>query len=249
MDSVFDLLRERLAHLARADGLERALVSVGTAPHRWPGMGCLPAPTGRFVLRAAFGGAEGLALSPLVARFEGRLAEFLELPLDTPAERARFCAVLNAVLTLRGDITPEPLLCKTLGTEGCARVLLERVRAADRQCPCVCLTAGHRCLYEALVGHGPVLLLSEGDPGAPGAVGTAPVPEAVRRCALILVGGSTLTHGLWDRIAPELGEGAEILAYGITTAGAAALLGWSHHCRRSLARGPEPLARAFPGVL
>ncbi len=233
MTPVFELLREKLAHLARADGLEGTPVTVGTAPDRWPGMGCLPSPTGRFVLRAVFGGAEGLALSPLVARFEGRLGALLDLPLETPAERARFCAVLNAVLTLRGDITPGPLLCSTVGTEGCARVLLERVRAADRRCPCVCLTAGHRCLYETLVDHGPVLLLSEGDPGAPGAVGTAPVPEAIRRCALILVGGSTLTHGLWDRIAPELEPRAGILAYGITTAGAAALLGWPHHCRPS----------------
>ncbi len=157
--------------------------------------------------------------------------------------------MLNAVLTLRGDITPEPLLCRVAGTEGCAQALLERVRASDRRCPCVCLTAGHRCLYEALVGEGPVLLLAEGDPGAPGAVGAAPVPEAVRRCGLILVGGSTLTHGLWDRIAPELEEGAEILAYGITTAGAAALLGWPHHCGGSPARGPEPLASPCPRVL
>ncbi len=249
MASVFELLRDRLARLARADGLDDAPLTVGTAPDRWPGMGCLPAPTGRFVLRAGFGGAEGLALSPLVARFQGRLGEFLDLPLETPADRARFCAVLNAVLTLRGDITPEPLLCSTVGTEGCARILLERVRAAERQCPCVCLTSGHRCLYEALVEETPVLLLSEGDAGAPGAVGTAPVPEAVRRCALILVGGSALTHGLWDRIAPELEESAGILAYGITTAGAAALLGWPHHCRPSQPGDSAPLASPFPRVL
>ncbi len=77
------------------------------------------------------------------------------------------------------------------------------------------------------------LARADGLEGAPVTVGTAPDPEALRRCALILVGGSTLTHGLWDRIAPELEPGAGILAYGITTAGAAALLGWPHHCRPS----------------
>ncbi len=226
----FERLRAGLRARVAGERLGSEPVRVTTVPDRWPGLHCLPPPEGRFVLRATVGGAGGFGLSPLVARLEGTLDQLLAQPADTPAGRARLLAVLNAVLAFTGERPPPVLLCETAGADGCSARLRERLAHPPPACPCVCLAAANPCMADALLPENPVLVLSAAGPAGGPVPRVAPVPEAVRRCGVVLVGGTSLTHGEWDRIEPELPPGVRVLAYGADTVGAATILGWEHHC-------------------
>jgi len=221
-DGIVAAIRRRLGERLACSDHEGTVVRVETASDRWPGIDCLGPGSGRFVLRAQVGRAEGWCISPLAVRYTGGLVELVRSPAGCPADRARLLAATNAYLAWTGELDTGPRLCSTRGTAVCADRFVERF-GSEGEPPCACLVGRHSCLYDALCAVRPVLCLGERSP-------LTDAPEAVGRCRTVLVGAGGLVQGVWERVAGLLPAGVRVVSYGVGIAGAARLLGWEHHC-------------------
>ncbi len=194
-----------------------------------------PLLTGKEVMmQAEFGRGIGQVFTSTPSAFRGTLREVLELDIvGNDHDRVIFVAAMNAVMRELG-LCDRSIHCKDNGPEECA------VKIADT------LKATYGSVKIAQVGYQPALLerLSERfevrlldlDPDMIGKTkfgvkildGKRDYEETVLGWAeLVLCTGSTLSNGT---IVDYMGLDKEVLFYGTTVAGAAALLGLKRIC-------------------
>ncbi len=193
-----------------------------------------PLLTGREVMmQAEFDVAIGQTFTSAPSAFSGTIEEVLELDVvGNDHDRAIFIAAMNAV-TRKLGLSDRTIHCRDEGPEECA------VKIADT------LMETYGPVKIAQVGYQPALLerLSEKfeirlldlNPEMIGKTksgvkildGERDREEVIRWADLILCTGSTLSNGT---IVDYIGLDKEVLFYGTTVAGAAALLGLKRIC-------------------
>jgi len=183
----------------------------------------------------------GQAYSPVPSSFSGELGDVLAMDLagtDETALRNRgvFVAAVNA-LCMHLGIAEQTIHCRDEGPELCAKDLVAVVGAGFPDDSRITLIGCQPRMIEAL---SPVyqLRVVDLDPDNIGksmngitVEGEEKTDEALDWCRIALVTGSTLVNGTIDRF---LGLKCHTVFYGITIAGAAALLRLCRFCTRGL---------------
>jgi len=196
-----------------------------------------PILTGKdIMIQAEFDGGIGQAYTCAPTEFSGTLQEILEFDvLNNIHDRGIFIAALNAV-TRRYGICDRSIHCKNDGPESCAEKAMEYLAE----------TYG-KDLNIAQVGYQPAMLeglsrtfehvrVLDLDPAHVGKThfgicvldGVKDYEETILDWAdLVLCTGSTLANASIENF---LDIGKDVLFYGTTGAGAAALMGWKRLC-------------------
>lgn len=239
---LFLTLREKFEKIVREQGLLEKSVKVSCralSPQEAIGdteRKDFPILSGRdIMIQAEFEGGIGQAFTNTPAVFGGSIKDVLAMDIiNNDYDRGIFIAVLNAVMR-RFQMCEMSIHCKDNGPEDCAR------KAADY------LWETYGNIKIAQIGYQPAILerISERfdqvrvldlDPENVGDVrygvkvldGIKDYESAVLEWAdLVLCTGSTLGNG---SIVNFLDIGKEVLFYGTTAAGAAALMGWKRLC-------------------
>lgn len=240
-DELFPILREKFQKIATENDLMGREISVDCrALSAQEAIGetkrkDFPLLNGREVMmQAEFDGGIGQAFTRTPSAFKGTLEEVLALDIaGNDHDRAIFIATLNAVMS-RLERCDRSVHCKDDGPEECA------VKAADA----LVETYG-KGVKIAQIGYQPALLerlserfemrLLEIDPDLIGKTkfgvqirdGVRDHEETLNWADLVLCTGSTLANAT---IADYIGLDKEVLFYGTTAAGAAALLGLKRLC-------------------
>ncbi len=191
------------------------------------------------VMEAEFAGARAHVFSDSPKEFIGKLADVVDLPLDSNGHRAIFAGVLNAVLRYL-DWTEKTLHCRDEEPEQCAVEI-----AAFMKCKYHDATVG-------LVGLNPAIAESLSDALGPGNVkvtdlnpdnvgklkygieiwdGRTRTEDLVKVSDVVLLTGTTLVNGTFDALMREIRrQGKEYLIYGVTSSGVSALMGLNRIC-------------------
>jgi len=218
-----DLLREPVNIRARVLSAEEAIGD--------PGEG-FKLQTGRErMMEAEFRGAKGQAFTDHFGDFEGALADIAAMPLDSNFHRALFIATLNATMRSLGRCD-RTIHCRDQGPSDCALRLREHLQA--RLAPQARITlVGLQPKFLAALAQSFAVRVLDLDPDNIGKVvsgvrieGPEQERDAVLWADQLVVTGSTLANG---SIGSFLGE-RPALVFGVTAAGAAALLGWDRFC-------------------
>ncbi|MDD5556995.1 MAG: DUF364 domain-containing protein [bacterium] len=239
--------RDRLRGLSARHGLDGAAVTVLARPLTpeeaigTPGRRDFPILEGRErVIEATVDGARGQAFTDSPSEFIGRFRDILDSPLATSRERAVFLAAMNAALCRLG-IAEGTVHCRDDDPEECAAEIAAAARGAGART--VGLVGLNPAIAEALAGEfGPAnLMISDMNPRNIGAVkfgvtvidGREGAAAIARSCDLVLATGTALANGTLDGISC-LARDAErrLVLYGVTAAGACALLGLERWCFR-----------------
>ncbi len=191
------------------------------------------------VIEAEFAGAKAHAFTDSPKEFIGRLADVVNLPLDSNGHRAIFVGVLNAVLRYLGTIE-RTLHCRDEEPEQCA----------------IEIAAFLKCKYHnaavGLIGLNPAIAESLSKAFGAGNVkitdlnpdnvgkskygieiwnGRTRTEDLVKASDVILLTGTTLVNGTFDALMLEIRrQGKEYLIYGVTSAGVSALMGLNCIC-------------------
>jgi hypothetical protein len=220
------LLEERIAVAARVLTPEEAIGN--------PEGDDFPIQKGRErMMEAQVLGARGQAFSDQYGDFVGTLAEIAEMKLENNYRRAVFVSALNASLRALG-LCDRTVHCRDAGPGECAQLLREHLRdlywdarvvQIGYQPKFVAALAGTRRLRvldldRDNVGRTLHGVCIEGPENRDGAVAWADV---------LLVTGSALVNGSMD----DFRIGKPLVVYGVSGAGAAALLGLDRFCTRS----------------
>ena len=186
------------------------------------------------MLQAEYQGACGQAFTDSPAIFSGTLGDILALDIQNDAgARGLFIASMNAVLR-KLVLTEGTLHCKNEEPELCAKKLAGSLRSQYGR-PKITLVGYQPAMIEALAGEFPLRVLDL-NPENIGKVkygvtiehGTKDYRDAVLAWPdLVLCTGSTLSNGT---IVDYVNIGKEVLFFGITIAGAAAVLGLKRVC-------------------
>lgn len=183
----------------------------------------------------------GQAFSPVPADFSGELGDVLALDLagnDETALRNRgvFVASVNALCRHLG-VAGETVHCRDSGPVECAQDLLRVIGVGSPADSRITLIGCQPRMIEALSSTYELRVIDL-DPdnigksmGGVTIEGEERTDDALERCSLALVTGSTLVNGTIDRF---LGLKCHTVFYGITIAGAAALLRLHRFCTRGL---------------
>lgn len=182
----------------------------------------------------------GQAFSPAPDEFDGELGDALSLDLagdgrESVANRGAFVASVNALCSHVG-IASGTVHCKDEGPRECAKDLIRVIGAGYDASSRVTLIGCQPRMIESL-SSAYQLRVIDLDPdnigksfGATTIEGAERTNEALEWCDVALVTGSTLVNGTIDRF---VGLGCHTVFYGITIAGAAALLDLDRFCSRA----------------
>jgi uncharacterized protein (DUF4213/DUF364 family) len=243
---ILEEMRARFREIAEEHDLLNLEVSVSARPLTpeeaigTPGRRDFPIALGRErVIEADFLGAKGHAFTDSPGEFAGSLEEVLSLEPNTNQRRAIFVATLNAVLRhLR--MARATVHCKDDDPETCAKeiasFLLERYGKVR-----VGLIGLNPAIAQRLVeSFGPTRVrISDLDPENVGTRrfgveiwdGAVRTEELIDVSDLVLVTGTTIANGSLDRIRERIqAQKKDCLLYGVTAAGATALLGLERLC-------------------
>lgn len=193
------------------------------------------------IMQARLLGGVGQAYSPVPSSFSGELGDVLSLDLagvDEMAIRNRgvFVASVNALCNYLG-IADRTVHCRDEGPRECAKDLLNVIAAGSPDDSRITLIGFQPRIAEALssVYHLRVIDLDPDNIGK--RVGDAVIEgdentdDALEWCGIALVTGSSLVNGTVDRF---IGLKCHTVFYGVTIAGAAALLRLRRFCTRGI---------------
>lgn len=242
---LYDTLRDKLAELARAQGLLDQEIMIncrGLTPEEAIGKQDrrdLPILAGKEIMvQAEFDGGIGQAFTSSPAVFSGTLKDVLEMDIvNNDYDRGIFIAALNAV-TRRCGVCDRSIHCKDQGPRDCAKKAMEYLQIIYGKNRKIAQIGYQPFLLEALsqtFDHSLIRILdlnpdNVGDTrfGIRVLDGVADYEETVLHWAdLVLCTGSTLGNGSTVNF---LDIGKDVLFYGTTGAGAAALMGWKRLC-------------------
>ena len=241
-EELFSLLKERFIELLRENGLENESVTItcrALSPEEALGetkRKDFPILTGKdIMIQAECRGCRGQAFTDAPAAFSGTLADVLALDLNAdPHARGLFVAVLNAVLGSLGKCSCT-VHCRKSGPENCAKDARAYLKANYPQVKRVTLVGYQPALLEMLATSGYDLRVLDLNPDNIGQTrygvtvehGVSDMADAVASAELILCTGSTLCNGT---MVDYLDLDKEVLFFGITAAGAGAILGLKRLC-------------------
>lgn len=173
----------------------------------------------------------GQAFTDQAGRFEGSLADVLELPLDTNFQRAVFVATLNAVMRSLGDVAGT-IHCKDKEPALCARQLPGYIREKYGN-PKIAFVGLQPALIEALHSAGFDLRATDLNPDNIGQVRSGVMMQDAAKNAenakwadIVLSTGSVLVNDTYR----ELNHGKPVLYYGVTVAGLAKMFDLPRVC-------------------
>jgi len=191
------------------------------------------------VVEATFRGARAHAFTDSPREFAGTLHDVLALELSSNHARSVFVAVLNAALHSLGVIQ-SCLHCRDDDPENCARELNGQILDKWGKVA-VGLVGLNPAIAEALVGsfgvgHVRITGLNQQNVqtmrfGVAVWDGRTKTEELIRESDVVLVTGTTLVNGTFDRIWSWIRSyEKDYLIYGVTGAGVCELMGWSRIC-------------------
>lgn len=193
------------------------------------------------IVEARLGNGVGQAFTAVPANFDARLADVFDLDLDGTdeaaiANRGVFVAAVNAMCAHLG-IADKTVHCRDEGPKDCARDLIGVIRAGSPDDSRITLVGCQPRMIETLAAAYSLRVIDL-DPDNIGRTisgvtieGEEMTDEALDWCDIALVTGSTLVNGTIDRF---VGLKCHTVFYGVTIAGAAALLRLARFCPRAL---------------
>lgn len=239
-ERLFPVLMEKFRKIVAENGLSGREVKIGCrALSAQEAIGetkrkDFPLLTGREVMmQAEFDGSVGQAFTSAPSVFNGTLAEVMGLDIvGDDHDRAIFIAAMNAV-TRKLGLCDRTIHCKDDGPEECAVKIADTIM--ETYGPVKIAQVGYQpALLERLSEKFEVRLLDlnpemigKTKSGVKILDGERDREEVVRWADLILCTGSTLSNGT---IVDYMDLDKEVLFYGTTAAGAAALLGLKRIC-------------------
>lgn len=193
------------------------------------------------LLEATFEGSIGQAFTPQPSAWSGTVADWLRLDPEDPKEQPLVLAGLNALARHLQLVEGSTRHCRNEGPARCAQVFEQRLRERLGETGCLLqvglqpaiLSAAVRALGAARVR---VLDLQPDNVGRMVAGvqigdGERDFDAALEGTRLVLVTGSSWANGTFGAIAAKLkGKGIDLVLYGTTAAGPAALLGLERWC-------------------
>ena len=188
------------------------------------------------MIQAEFRGCLGQAFTEAPLEFQGGLADVLAMDLvGDPHARGLYIAVLNAVMSSLGKCC-STVHCRTEEPELCARDMLAWLREHYPERRKLALVGYQPALLETLAGSEYQVRVLDLNPANIGAVrygvlvedGTKDYEQVVKHYAdLVLCTGSTICNG---SIVDFLDLDTEVLFYGTSISGSAALMGLKRVC-------------------
>ncbi len=188
------------------------------------------------MLQAEYKGCIGQAFTSSPAAFSGTLQEILDSDIENDAyARALFIASLNAVMRYLG-LTDRTIHCKNRGPELCAQQFVPYLKETYGS-PKILQVGYQPAIFQNVAENFEMRILDLN----PENVGTEKYgvtvehgidayEDAVAWADLILCTGSTICNG---SVVKYLDIGKEVIFYGTTLAGAAAILGLKRGCFES----------------
>lgn len=246
-DVALECTRAMLREIAGAAGMLEADVSVLARPLTpeeaigKPGRRDFPILVGRErVVEARVGDGRGHAFTDTAREFLGRLSEVIDLAFENSGARAIYVSALNATLGQVGRVQGA-VHCKDDDPERCGTEIADQLRDRLGRHGVVGLIGLNPAIAEHLVeafGRERVRItdLNPGNIGQEkfgvevlnGATGT---DELIEASDVVLLTGTTLVNGTFDRIWQRIAErGKAGLVFGVTAAGVCALLGFERIC-------------------
>lgn len=241
--TIYDALRKEFAQLVERAGFgkgdtDHVVVTAPLTPEQAigrPKEHDYPIVKGReTMIEARVGSAAGQAFTDAPGCFQGSLTEVLHMPLTTNFERAVFVSTLNA-LCRRTGIIRTSRHCRDQAPRVCADEIAAQVARRFGR-PRILIVGFQPRLVERLAGGFPVAVTdldatNVGQERFGVRVSDASETESLLEwCDLALVTGTTLVNGTTGPFIQRAKEGKPTIFYGVTIAGAAALLGLDHIC-------------------
>lgn len=241
-EELLDILKERFSHLIDEKRLWNQEVCVSCrilSPEEAIGAPCrhdLPILKGKDVMiQAEYGNGIGQAFTAFPRQFQGTLQEVLMLDIKNDSSAfSIFIAVLNAVLHDLG-LCDRTVHCKGEGPMQCACRTVQTILQRYGQNIRVALIGYQPAMLEQLVKRFDVRVLDLDEEnigtvhfGVTVLDGKKDCQDTIHWADVILCTGSALCSQC--SAADYLDTGKDVLFYGTTAAGAAALLGWERMC-------------------
>ncbi len=194
------------------------------------------------LLQAEVLDCRGQAFTGSLGDFAGTMEEVLALPLTDDFQRAVYTATLNAVACHAGKVK-NTIHCRNEGPELCARQAVDFFQKKYGE-PRILMVGYQPALAEALHQAFPLIVLDL-DPANIGQNkngviikdGSVGLVEYIKACDVIFVTGSTICNDTIDILGQS---GKQLVFFGTTGSGAAALLGITRFCPES-ETGRNPL--------
>ncbi|MCD7923011.1 MAG: hypothetical protein LUG27_11390 [Clostridiales bacterium] len=242
-EELFSILKEKFRDIAREHQLSDAEITVhcrALSPEEAIGKTerkDFPILTGRdIMIQAEYDGGIGQAYTCAPVEFSGTLQEILDFDiLNNIYDRGIFIAALNAV-TRRYGICDRSIHCKNDGPEGCAKKAMEYLVETYGKDMKIAQVGYQPAMLEGLSRTFRQVKVLDLDPANVGDTrfgiyvldGVKDYEATVLEWAdLVLCTSSTLANASIENF---LDIGKEVLFYGTTGAGAAALMGWKRLC-------------------
>jgi uncharacterized protein (DUF4213/DUF364 family) len=188
------------------------------------------------MLQAVYDGSKGQVFTDSPAAFTGNVSDLLEMDIVNDRHaRSLFIAGMNAVMRSLGLVTGT-VHCRNDGMEQCAGTFAQRLEQQYGRCK-ICQIGYQPALVAALSGIFSLRVLDLNpqniDVNRNGVTieNGEDFVSAVQWADIVLCTGSTLANGT---IVPFLNLNKDVIFYGTTIAGAAALLGLRRMCFNSL---------------
>ena len=193
------------------------------------------------IVEANFKGCRGHAFSAADVSFSGRLGDILALPLESVSERAVYYAALNAVLASQG-LVERTVHCRDKEPMQCGERLAEFLTDADSLPGSVCLVGYQPGMVKALApfcrARGVAFAVTDMNPVNIGTEMSGVEiqdgegnEQVIGESELVFCTGSTIVNGsIWDILDACCAQGTEVVFFGVTVQGPAALMGWKTFC-------------------
>lgn len=233
-----ELFRVRTLALAREQGLTAETVEVVSARPLTaeeaigkPERSDFPILKGKeFMMEARFRGSRGQAFTAMPSEFQGTLEEILGREPETDFDRALIVATANALLAHLG-VAEKTAHCRDDGPRLCAEGIVQYI-GEHFGTPKIAFIGYQPSLITALVGRYPVRV-TDMNPENVGqsrlgvlVEGADETEEVIDWADVVLVTGTVLANDTIDGLLSS----KPTVFYGVTIAGAAALLGYERYC-------------------